>query len=214
MVVVLPVSLTLLSLAWLQSSSLFANVSTTSSAANPSSFLSTTSSSVDTTAVDSRAARLPRVVKERRPLRFWHVTDVHLNLWHIGDGDVRDMCRSATRLATAHPGAFGHFNCDPSKEVGLRIALERMRSAQSSPAFILLGGDDLGHIPKDREGSAAALASQRAVAAALAEVFPRVPILPTVGNHAAGAELARRAVWRAISGPAAAAARKPRLLCP
>jgi hypothetical protein len=96
---------------------------------------------------------------------------------------VRDMCRSATRLATAHPGAFGHFNCDPSKEVGLRIALERMRSAQSSPAFILLGGDDLGHIPKDREGSAAALASQRAVAAALAEVFPRVPILPTVGNH-------------------------------
>ena len=69
MVVVLPVSLTLLSLAWLQSSSLFANVSTTTSAANPSSFLSTTSSSVDNTAADHRAARLPHVVKERRPLR-------------------------------------------------------------------------------------------------------------------------------------------------
>ena len=47
---------------------------------------------------------------------FWHVTDWHLNLFHDRHGDVRDMCRSATADASRWPGAFGHFNCDPSRQ--------------------------------------------------------------------------------------------------
>lgn len=114
--------------------------------------------------------------------RFWHITDVHLNLWHDAHGDVRDMCRSRSDDVARHPGRYGHFNCDPAPRI-LELTLGHMAAVEPAPSAILLGGDDLGHIPADQEGAAAARRSQRAVAAALRKAFPNTPILPTVGNH-------------------------------
>ena len=64
-------------------------------------------------------------------LRFWHVTDWHLNLFHRADGDVRDMCRSATGDRARWPGPLGHFNCDPSRAVA-QMAVRRKAEACAS----------------------------------------------------------------------------------
>ena len=110
------------------------------------------------------------------------MTDVHLNPYHDPSGDVRDMCRTPTVDAARKPGLYGHFNCDPSPHV-VELAFAHMASIEPAPAAILLGGDDLGHVPASKEGAEAARASQRAVAAALRKAFPQTAILPTVGNH-------------------------------
>ena len=113
---------------------------------------------------------------------FWHVTDWHLNPYHMADGDVRDMCRSHTSDPTRRPGPFGHFNCDPSIELA-RAAIARMAAADPNPAFILLGGDNFGHVPPARENGGAVAATHEAVVSMLARAFPTAPILPVVGNH-------------------------------
>ena len=113
---------------------------------------------------------------------FWHVTDWHLNLFHDRHGDVRDMCRSAAADASRWPGAFGHFNCDPSRQFA-EAAVDRMAAAHPQPAFIVLGGDDFGHVPPSREDARAVRASHEAMRELLRARFPDVPVLPIVGNH-------------------------------
>ena len=94
---------------------------------------------------------------------FWHVTDWHLNLFHKAHGDVRDMCRSGADDASRWPGPLGHFNCDPSRAVA-ELAMRRMVAVQPAPAFILLGGDNFGHVPPASEDAAAVTASHAAMA--------------------------------------------------
>jgi 3',5'-cyclic AMP phosphodiesterase CpdA len=113
---------------------------------------------------------------------FWHVTDWHLNLFHKAHGDVRDMCRSGADDASRWPGPLGHFNCDPSRAVA-ELAMRRMVAVQPAPAFILLGGDNFGHVPPASEDAAAVTASHAAMAELLGTSFPGVPVLPLVGNH-------------------------------
>ncbi len=134
------------------------------------------------------------------PLRFWHITDLHLNLWHEPSGDARDMCRSAPGDPSRRPGPFGHFNCDPSLRVG-ELMIRRMAAVEPSPAFIFMGGDTFGHVPRAHEDAQGVIATHRAVAEALRRSFPRALILPVLGNHdtwpyfvahGAGAEAARR----------------------
>ena len=118
-----------------------------------------------------RAAEPPTLQRQPAALRsagngtmhFWHVTDWHLNLFHRPDGDVRDMCRSATGDRVHWPGPLGHFNCDPSRAVA-QMAVRRMAAAQPAPAFLLLGGDNFGHVPPAAEDGAAVRASHVAMA--------------------------------------------------
>ena len=116
---------------------------------------------------------------------FWHVTDWHLNLFHRADGDVRDMCRSVGDRAH-WPGPLGHFNCDPSRAIA-ELAVRRMAAAQPAPAFLLLGGDNFGHVPPASENAAAVRASHVAMAELLAKTFPGVPVLPLVRTRACAA---------------------------
>ena len=53
---------------------------------------------------------------------------------------------------------LGHFNCDPSRAVS-QMAMRRMAAAQPAPAFLLLGGDNFGHVPPASEDAAAVRAS-------------------------------------------------------
>ena len=46
-------------------------------------------------------------------MQFWHVTDWHLNLFHRADGDVRDMCRSATGDPAHWPGPYATEGSNP-----------------------------------------------------------------------------------------------------
>ena len=118
-----------------------------------------------------RAAEPPTLQQQPAALRsagngtmqFWHVTDWHLNLFHRPDGDVRDMCRSATGDRAHWPGPLGHFNCDPSR-VMAQMAVRQMAAAQPAPAFLLLGGDNFGHVPPAAEDGAAVRASHVAMA--------------------------------------------------
>lgn len=130
-----------------------------------------------------RARESTAPLRAARPQRMWHLTDVHLNLWHDSKGDVRDMCRSAAPTPDRQPGRFGHFNCDPTPNGVLKLALARMKEVEPRPLAILLGGDDMGHVPARYENAEAAVKSQQAVAAALGAAFPGVPVLPTLGNH-------------------------------
>ena len=115
-------------------------------------------------------------------LTMWHLTDSHLNLWHLPNGDVRDMCRSKAPTPNRRPGPFGHFNCDPTSET-LRSALAVMRQAHPEPSLILLGGDVFGHVPAEHEHAKSVATSQRVQAELIAEFFPNTPVLPVLGNH-------------------------------
>jgi len=77
---------------------------------------------------------------------------------------------------------LGHFNCDPSRAVA-QMAVRRMAAAQPAPTFLLLGGDNFGHVPPASEDAAAVRASHATMAELLAASFAGVPVLPLVGNH-------------------------------
>ena len=124
----------------------------------------------------------PSPPPDKPALTLWHVTDSHLNLWHAAYGDVRDMCRSTTAIPSRRPGAFGHFNCDPSREL-LVLALAQMKQVAPEPDLILLGGDVFGHVPAAHEDAAAVRESQRVQAELITAAFPRTTVLPVVGNH-------------------------------
>ena len=86
------------------------------------------------------------------------------------------MCRSASAdRARRWPGRFGHFNCDPSRQLA-RDALAHMADAVPNPAFILLGGDNFGHVPAAREDAAAVEQSHREMFRLLSGAFPRARI--------------------------------------
>lgn len=146
-------------------------------------------------------------VAEHRQLNLWHVADWHLNIFHDMHGDVVDMCRSPTVDASRWPGAFGHWNCDPSRSLAAAAVAEMARRFPA-PHAILLGGDAFGHVPAAREDRGAVLASHRAMHTLLRKAFPRTPVLPVLGNHdtwpyfshdpETRQELAR--LWRSASG--------------
>ena len=58
-----------------------------------------------------------------------------------------------------------------------------MKHAESSPDFILAGGDWIGHVPKHMEGPSALRSAATLLAVLLHEAFPRVPTLHALGNH-------------------------------
>ena len=118
----------------------------------------------------------------RSQVRFWHVTDAHLNLWHDRTGDVRDMCRSRSSDVHMQPGRFGHFNCDPSVGV-TSVFLAKMARTEPAPDFILFGGDSFGHVPAAHDNGEGLRMSHRAVARAIREHFPHTIVVPTLGNH-------------------------------
>ena len=55
-------------------------------------------------------------------LRFWHVTDWHLNLFHRADGDVRDMCRSATSNRAHWPGPYATEASNPGRASAKQVS--------------------------------------------------------------------------------------------
>ena len=119
---------------------------------------------------------------------FWHVTDWHLNDFQPMDPNPCDMCRSSTtassRKTCKQPpvGPHGHVECDPPASFW-REAVELMKHAESSPDFILAGGDWIGHVPKHMEGPSALRSAATLLAVLLHEAFPRVPTLHALGNH-------------------------------
>lgn len=120
--------------------------------------------------------------KPAAAVRFWHLTDVHINLWHQRHGDTEDMCRSASSNASRRPGRFGHFNCDPDL-TAVELAVAHMVQEEPAPDFILFGGDVFGHVPASRENAPSVRKSHEALALALQERFSHTAVLPCLGNH-------------------------------
>ena len=61
-------------------------------------------------------------------IQFWHVTDWHLNLFHRADGDVRDMCRSATSDRAHWPGPYATEASNPGRASAKQVSYLHVRA--------------------------------------------------------------------------------------
>ena len=111
--------------------------------------------------------------------------------WHVTDSAPQPLPRPPRRRAR-HVPLGGRRRVALARRVRplqlwrralAAAAVDGMAAAHPQPAFIVLGGDDFGHVPPSREDARAARASHEAMRELLRARFPDVPALPIVGNH-------------------------------
>ena len=102
---------------------------------------------------------------------------------------------------------LGHFNCDPSRAVS-QMAMRRMAAAQPAPAFLLLGGDNFGHVPPASEDAAAVRASHVTMAYARPGLEPQTSRL-----QASRLQTVCHSHVRALPGAAGISSPPPSLAC-
>ena len=116
------------------------------------------------------------------PIRFWQMTDVHLDYYYEPTGDPADWCHEDTNSLT-NAGAVGNYRCDGTSLV-TESAINMMRVREPDPDFILWTGDTAPHWhdPTDPDWNYIFKAERNIVSKLKAE-FPDTLILPALGNH-------------------------------
>lgn len=120
---------------------------------------------------------------------FWIITDWHLNNWDSANpprqipstSSTLEVCAASTEVLSLRPGHFGGFGCDSQIEL-FHEALSHMKAVEPNPDFILWLGDNFGHVSGE-DTEELVLNSTGILAQLIRETFPRVPVVPTVGNH-------------------------------
>lgn len=113
--------------------------------------------------------------------RFIMINDLHIDPFYVDDSDhsVAKMCRkSAGSGAIKRP--FGQYKCDTPMRT-FHSMCDFLPKAERNPAFILFGGDCLGHKLKPTKDDVAG--NMSIVINSIAKNFNNVPVLFTIGNN-------------------------------
>lgn len=120
--------------------------------------------------------------------QFWHISDLHLDYEYTKGGNITNWCHKAVdkgtiSLNSAIVGPAGNYRCD-SPAALVESALLAMKRFKYDPDFIVWTGDSAPHwrnpSPPNEEYI---LNVTKHVFTRLDKLFPKVPIIPALGNH-------------------------------
>jgi len=115
---------------------------------------------------------------------FWHVTDMHHDIYYNLSAPSSDqVCPSSSGAKAENPGIFGDYRCDAPWQL-IESAVNFMAST-NQPDFIIWTGDDTLHTSDEdkflSEDIVVDIVSQQTKL--FSDKFPGVPLYPSLGNH-------------------------------
>jgi len=115
---------------------------------------------------------------------FWHVTDMHFDLYYNSLNEVSEVCPSSNGVEAINPGIYGDYRCDAPWKLILS-AVNEMKRRSKDLDFIIWTGDDTLHTDDEDKYLSEDLvieiiANQTEL---LKSKFPGIPIFPSIGNH-------------------------------
>jgi sphingomyelin phosphodiesterase acid-like 3 len=116
-------------------------------------------------------------------IKFYHLSDVHLDPDYVDTISAATFCRNSTNFRLAANAPYGRIGCD-SPELLVRNTFHAMKNASKDekPDFIIITGDMAGH----RLGSPTGTSVLNAIAIAtdeLEQTFPYTYVFPCLGNN-------------------------------
>ena len=115
-------------------------------------------------------------------IKFWQVSDVHLDYLYDQQGDPKDWCHTDDNPDTKS-GTFGNYRCDGTQSV-LDSAIKTMRVREPKPDFILWTGDTAPHWYQPSQPDWNYIfKAERDMVGKLKRSFPDSLVLPALGNH-------------------------------
>jgi len=119
---------------------------------------------------------------EEARLKFWQVTDIHLDYKYDANGDPKKWCHEDANPETS-AGRVGNYRCDGTRPV-LLSAVKTMKVEEPEPDFILWTGDSSPHSwdPTQPDWNYI-FTVERDIVSMLRKNFPTTLILPSLGNH-------------------------------
>jgi len=126
---------------------------------------------------------LPTVVKCEVGT-FWHVTDMHHDIYYDESKPANEICPSSSGAETINAGIFGDYRCDSPWQLILS-AVNEMKAIQPDPNFIIWTGDDVMHTFDEEKylGEEVVFDIIKKQSELLRDTFPDTVIYPSLGNH-------------------------------
>uniref|UniRef100_A0A8C0PM15 Cyclic GMP-AMP phosphodiesterase SMPDL3A n=1 Tax=Canis lupus familiaris TaxID=9615 RepID=A0A8C0PM15_CANLF len=115
-------------------------------------------------------------------MKFWHVTDLHLDpTYHITD-DHTKVCASSKGANASNPGPFGDVLCDSPYDLILS-AFDFIKNSGQEASFMIWTGDSPPHVPVHELSTEKVINVIANMTATIQNLFPNRQVFPALGNH-------------------------------